>query len=113
MVTSRWPYFGFKIPCQDAVMTQIELDAFMRIDFRLVSRVRKWLGPAGVEHFRDIKKKHGKINAVWMDGIIPHPVHFREGMQVRNFMRGTGLCDGWTAHDYDNFWIPVVERAIQ
>jgi hypothetical protein len=43
---------------------------------------------------------------------IPHPVHFREGMQVRNWMRTQGETHGWTACDYDDTWAALVERAI-
>ena len=39
-------------------------------------------------------------------------LHFNAGMQVRNFLRGTGLCDDWDAHDYDNNWMEVVRKAI-
>ena len=37
---------------------------------------------------------------------------FGGGMQVRNFLRGTGLCDDWDAHDLDNNWMEVVRKAI-
>jgi len=78
----------------------------------LIEKVQAWLGRNGVEWFRGVKKKHGGVSAVFSSGGIPHPVHFREGMQVRNFMRSTGLCEGWNSHDYDNNWSRVVEKAI-
>ena len=31
---------------------------------------------------------------------------------IRNFLRGTGLCDDWSAHDFDNTWMEVVRKAI-
>jgi hypothetical protein len=58
-------------------------------------------------------KKHGRVDAVFMEGRLPHPVHFREGMTVRNFMRGTGLCEGWDAHDYDDNWVELVELSLK
>lgn len=77
----------------------------------LVSQVREWLGPEGRQHFQRIKDQHGTVNACWMEGGIPHPVHFREGMQVRNKLRE--LTNGeWTAHEYDDHWVEVIERAI-
>lgn len=78
----------------------------------LVEQVRAWLGKEGRAFFRQVKQEHGTLNACWIEDGIPHPVYFREGMQVRNFLRGTGLCEGWTDHDLDDNWIPVVEKAI-
>lgn len=78
----------------------------------LVGQLREWLGRAGIAHFRKIKAEHGEINACWMEGGIPHPVHFREGMQVRNKLRE--LTDNaWTSHEYDDRWIGLVEEAIK
>lgn len=34
------------------------------------------------------------------------------GMQVRNHLRQSNLCEGWSDHDYDNNWINVVMKAI-
>ena len=45
--------------------------------------------------------------------LIPHPIHFREGMQIRNALRGSGLCEGWDDHDLDDNWAEIVERAIE
>lgn len=44
---------------------------------------------------------------------IPYAVHFNEGMQIRNFLRGTGLCDNWDCHDLDNNWADIVEKVIE
>jgi len=79
----------------------------------LVLKIRAWLGPDGIAFFTKLKKKHGEINVVLEDGGIPHPVHFREGMQVRNAMRREKECEEWTDHDFDDNWIAVVERAIE
>jgi hypothetical protein len=79
----------------------------------LVEETSKWLGDAGKKFFSDVKAKHGEINACWNEGGIPHAVHFREGMQVRNFMRMSNLCEGWSDEDYDDNWIALVEEALQ
>lgn len=81
------------------------------ISEELIKATHKWLGKDGLDFFKGIKEKHGQINAVWMEEGIPHPVHFREGMQVRNFMRSTKLCEGWNAHDFDNNWISLIEKV--
>ena len=83
------------------------------ISKELVKKTKKWLRETGIEYFQDIKKEHGCIDAVWNDGGIPHSVHFREGMQVRNFMRQSKLCKNWTDHDYDNNWITLIEKCIK
>lgn len=78
----------------------------------LVEKVREWLGPEGIEHFRAIVRDHGEVDAVFMDGGFPHAVHFREGMRVRNKLRE--LTDhAWTAHEYDDRWVGIVEEAIR
>jgi hypothetical protein len=79
----------------------------------LVKKTSEWLGDDGKKFFSNVKAKHGEINACWDDGGIPHPVHFREGMQVRNFMRMSGLCETWSDDDFDDNWIPLIEAAIQ
>jgi len=76
----------------------------------LVEKLREWLGADGIKFFSEIKEEHGEIAAVWMDGKIPHPVHFREGMQVRNFLR---QHVNWDCHKLDNTWESLVEEAIK
>jgi hypothetical protein len=78
----------------------------------LIPDMRIWLGSGGLNFFRNIKEEYGVLNAVWMEGGIPHPVHFREGMQVRNKLRE--LTQGtWTSHEYDNTWVDVIEECIK
>ena len=78
----------------------------------LARKVRKWLGDDGIAFFEGLLKEHGKLNVVIGEGSIPHPVHFREGMQVRNFMRSSGFCKGWDDHDFDNNWEEAVKAAL-
>lgn len=79
---------------------------------QIVAEVKGFLGKDGIEFFKECLEKHGEISPVISTGSIPHPVHFREGMQIRNFMRGTGLCNDWSCHDLDDNWAEVVKRAI-
>ena len=86
-----------------------------QIPDELVTRTREWLRDVGIKFFQKLIEEHGKINCCYPEPgapKIPHSVHFREGMQVRNFMRGTGLCDGWSDHDYDDLWIPLIEKVL-
>lgn len=82
----------------------------VNITTEIITKTKEWLGKEGIKFFREVKSKHGKINAVWVDGLIPHAVHFREGMQVRNFLRSIN-CD-WTSHEYDDNWVKVIEECI-
>ena len=81
----------------------------------LVKEVHKWLGEDGLKFFRETKENYGEVNAVYPEpGIpkIPHAVHFREGMQVRNFLRSLDECKDWDAHELDNTWADIIEAAI-
>ena len=96
----------------------------------LVTKLRDWLGEDGADFFGSLKRDYGTVAPVLGTreeqvryGVaeeacdflrtIPYPVHFRDGMKVRNFLRGTGLCDRWSDHDFDDTWMEVVERAIE
>lgn len=85
----------------------------MEITPELVEETKKWLGEAGLKFFRGLHEKYGDEFGIacWMEGDIPHPVHFREGMQVRNKLRD--LTDGgWTAHEYDDNWHRVIKECL-
>ncbi len=78
---------------------------------RLVQEIRDWLGRGGKKFFKAIYSEHGTLIVVLPTQPVPHPVHFREGMQVRNKLRK--LTNGsWSAHDYDNMWEEIVLAAI-
>jgi len=80
----------------------------------MVTSVRGFLGAEGLSVFRNYKNKYGTVSPVIHEkGKIPWSVHFREGMLVRNRLWQSGLCQGWTAHDYDDNWQEVVEQAIK
>ena len=76
-----------------------------------IPELKKWLGAAGLMFFRNIKNEHGKVNAIWDEGGIPHCVHFREGMQVRNKLRDL-TSNSWTVYEYDNTWVEIIEECI-
>lgn len=79
----------------------------------LVTETKEWLGDKGIEHFKEIKRKHKQIAAVYMVGKIPHSVHFNEGMTVRNFMRSTESCKDWNDIEFDDNWVSLIERCIE
>ncbi len=89
----------------------------LEITEALVEHVRKYLGESGAKFFADVMADHGRYNAVYSVNVgrgrpIPHSVHFREGMQVRNAMRGHADCEEWTAQDLDNTWVRVIEVCL-
>ena len=74
-------------------------------------KVKEWLTPVGVEHFQELIKEHGEgwSTACPVKGGVPMPVHFREGMQVRNFLRGnTELDEAYI----ENRWHKIIEEAV-
>lgn len=81
-------------------------------DAKLVADVREWLGEDGLAFFRQNLEEHGTVSPLLKDGPIPHPVHFREGMTVRNKLRDL-TNNSWTDHEYDDRWKTVIERAIR
>lgn len=83
------------------------------LNMELIEKTHEWLGKDGIDFFKKIKNKYGQYNAVFTEGGIPHPVHFREGMQVRNFMRSTGLCEDFDDHDFDNNWTLLIEKVME
>ncbi len=78
----------------------------------LIIGLRKWLGGAGVRFFTWCKTKHGEISPVYVEDGLPHPVHFREGMSVRNFLTTTEYCKNKDIHWLDNNWAILVEEAL-
>lgn len=99
----------------------------------LVAKLREWLGEDGLDFFGSLRRDYGTVAPVLgtheeqakyglASGeeptilgmrVIPYPVHFRDGMKVRNFLRQSGLCEGWSDHDYDETWMPLVEAALE
>lgn len=91
----------------------------------LARKLADWLGPDGIEFFSTLKKDHGTVSPVLKMPIgdelftlqqVPHPVHLREGMQVRNFLRDQPETLGWEAqeeHVFDNVWMEAVEAALK
>jgi hypothetical protein len=58
-------------------------------EVELYAKLLAWLGYDGVAFFQMCVDTYGGMTeAVWSEGGIPHAIHFREGMQVRNFLRG-------------------------
>lgn len=83
----------------------------------LVDKVSDWMGIDNIIWFKHVKGLKGTVNAVLKLNFkrkhLPvHPIHFREGMQIRNFMRAQMETQGWSNEDYDNNWSAVIEKCI-
>jgi hypothetical protein len=81
----------------------------------LVTRLRKYLGKHGVHFFWTLLRLTKTVSPVLRTkGMIPsHPVHFREGTQIRNFLRDQPECSDWTQDDLDDKWAALVEKAVR
>lgn len=83
----------------------------------LVIACNLWLGNDGIDFFQTCLMHFGTVSPIFIYKLdsnrnFPHSVHFREGMMVRNWMRTQGETSGWTAHDYDDNWTNLIEKAI-
>jgi hypothetical protein len=83
-----------------------------------VKKLASWLGEEGVRYFRHLKGLTGTVSPVLRLNVkrkkIPvHPVHFREGMEIRNYLRSLEECSTWTHADLENRWREIVEEAIK
>lgn len=81
-------------------------------------RLKDWLGGENVRYFQLLKALTGTYSPVLKlnfekKGIPAHPVHFREGMQVRNWMRDQPEFKDFTTEQFDNGWTYYVRQACQ
>ena len=82
------------------------------------AHVADWLGEENLRWFRHLKGLFGRYDPVIMlnmkrRGLPYHAVHLREGMQIRNFMRGLEECKTWNDKDFDKYWTIVIEMATK
>jgi len=78
----------------------------------LLKGLKEWLGESGERFFTWCLEKHGNVSPVYMESGMPHCVHFREGMAVRNFLRTCPVCKNWDTHQLDDNWATLVEEAL-
>ncbi len=81
-------------------------------------KVAEFLGEDGIKFFTDLYDKHGMIPLVipaepgTSPMMPPHMIHFREGMQIRNFLRRQPECADWDDIELDDNYLEVVCYAI-
>ena len=94
---------------QDNKLTLEEMAAF-----------KKWLGDDGIRYFRHLKGLKGtvvpvlKLSKEKNAGVPVYPVHFREGMQIRNWLRGnTELGKKLNSVELDDCYVSILEEEIR
>lgn len=84
----------------------------------LATKLRNWLGRRELRWFRLLIYRHGEIPLAirlnYQRKRMPaHPIHLREGMQIRNFLRQQAECANWTQHDLEDRWRAITETAVR
>jgi hypothetical protein len=81
----------------------------------IADKLIEFLGKDGIRWFGHLKGLTGTCSPVLRlnskrKGIPVHPVHFREGMQIRNFLRTLKECE---EINFDDEWCSLVELAVE
>ena len=87
-----------------------------RWDPDFIGYLLEWLGYDGVAFFELMLDEFNELAPVIPTDGPPHPVHFREGMAVRNAMREIHKKMGvpaYSAHFYDNHWQGAIQAALK
>jgi len=90
----------------------------IKITDKLIDDLFNWLGDYNLKYFKHLKGLTGTYSPVLKlnkkrKGIPVHPVHFREGMQIRNFMRRHEDCKNWNDIQFDDNWTKLIELTIK
>ena len=81
----------------------------------IADKIAGFLGKDGIRWFGHLKGLTGTCSPVLRlnaqrKRIPVHPVHLREGMQIRNFLRTLKECEGI---NFDDEWCGLVELAVE
>jgi len=95
-----------------------DVDIMKKINENLINKFSKWIGNENLRYFKHLNGLTGTYAPVLKlnqkrKGIPVHPVHLREGMQIRNWMRQQKECNGWNDIDFDDNWCNLVELTIK
>lgn len=84
-----------------------------------VKTLKIWLGEENVRYFKHLKGLKGSVFPVLKlnmgrKGLPAHPVHFREGMQIRNYLRTKFPELSEMAGDiFDDYTVELMEKVIK
>lgn len=75
----------------------------------------EWLGYDGTAFVCMLIEEYGTEWGVacWNHYGIPHSVHFREGMAIRNYMRKWAMFNQWDDHQFDDNWAYYTQVAAE
>lgn len=83
-----------------------------------VKALKQWLGEENIRYFKHLKGLKGEVFPVLKlnynkKGIPAHPVHFREGMKIRNFLRKTfPELSEMNGNVMDEYAVNLMEKVI-
>lgn len=86
---------------------------------KYVTSLIQWLGEENVRYFKHLKGLTGQVFPVLKlnnerKGIPVHPVHLREGMQIRNYLRKTFVELSEIDGDlFDDYTVYLMEKVIK
>jgi hypothetical protein len=88
---------------------------------QVVSKIQSWLGQDGIDYFQVVKAMHGTLDAYWFEAseidfipqYIPRSINAQEGKTLRTFMKTLEECKEWETKDFENQWLPVLEKCIE
>lgn len=84
-----------------------------------VKALKAWLGEENIRYFKHLKGLKGSVFPVLRlnverKGIPVHPVHFREGMHIRNYLRENFPELSEMAGDImDDYAVKLMEKVIE
>lgn len=84
-----------------------------------MNNFKNWLGESGIKYFRHLEGLKGtvipvlKLNAS-KKGIPVYPVHLREGIAIRNWLRKhTELGKTLNSTELDDCYVDILKEAIK
>jgi hypothetical protein len=75
----------------------------------ILIQTKEYLGEGGLQTFVIYYKAEGKVNPILISG----NVHYKEGKQIRDFLRTLPDCANWTAKDFDNLWSTIITILVK
>lgn len=84
-----------------------------------IKSLKIWLGEENIRYFKHLKGLKGGVFPVLKlnmkrKGLPAHPVHFREGMQIRNYLRTEfPELSKMTRDIFDDYTIELMEKVIK
>lgn len=86
---------------------------------KYVQELKKWLGKDNIRYFKHLKGLTGEVFPVLKlnfdkKGLPAHPVAWREGMQIRNYLRSHFIeLNEMEGNKLDDLTIQIMEKVIK